>query len=351
MSLRRILFAAYVAGVAALVFGAVAAPEKLRASLLLAGFFPLSLSLGAGVFLAIDQVTGARWSAGLRPLAIAMTRCYWPAALALMAALAFGWTEFYGWIHAAGAHGHVAHSQQVWLAQGFFLARAAVYLAVWGVLLSRIRGQASAAVFLVVFGVTVSLAGFDWFMALEPGWVSTMFGVYIFSGLFLGALSALAVGTVLLDRDGAPGLSDAQFHDLGKMIFGFSMFWAYIWYCQYMLIWYTNIPEEITYFLRRHSGGWAVLSMTNVALNWLVPFCVLLPRWTKTDRKVLLRVGLVVLAGHWLDLYIMTMPRFAGAHASIGLWEGLVFLGTLAAFGALVLRQLDREGSHHAPSR
>ena len=201
------------------------------------------------------------------------------------------------------------------MAQGFFLARAAVYLAVWGVLLRRIRGQASAAVFLVVFGVTVSLAGFDWFMALEPNWMSTMFGVYVFSGLFLGALAALAVGTVLLGRDGDPGLSDAQFHDLGKMIFGFSMFWAYIWYCQYMLIWYTNIPEEITYFLRRHSGGWAVLSMTSVALNWLVPFCVLLPRWTKTDRKVLLRVGLVVLAGHWLDLYIMTMPRFAGADA------------------------------------
>ncbi|OGS01513.1 MAG: hypothetical protein A2V88_03185 [Elusimicrobia bacterium RBG_16_66_12] len=342
MSLRRILLATYVVGAAALAFGADAAPQKIGPSLLLVGFFPLSLSLGAGVFLAIDHVTGARWSAGLRPLAVAMTRCYWPFAAVLMAAVAFGWTEFYGWTHAAGAHGHVAHSQQVWLAPGFLLARAAAYLTVWGVLLRRIRGQASAAVFLVSFGVTLTLAGFDWFMALEPSWSSTMFGVYVFAGLFLSALAALAVGAILLGQDGESGPAGARFHDLGKLIFGFSMFWAYIWYCQYMLIWYTNIPEEITYFLRRHGGGWAVLSLTSIGLNWLVPFFVLLPQWTKTDRKVLLRVGLAVLAGHWLDLYIMTMPRFAGASPSFGVWEGLVFLGTLAAFGMLVLRQFDR---------
>lgn len=340
MSLQRILLAAYVAGVAALVFGAAAEPYKLRASLLIIGFFPLSLSLGAGVFIAIDYLTGARWSAGLRPLAGAMTRCYWPAALALMAALAFGYEEFYGWSRAAGAH--VAHSQQVWLAPDFLLARAAAYLAVWGWLLGRIRSQASAAAFLVVFAVTVTLAGFDWFMALEPGWVSTIFGVYIFAGLFLAALSALAVGTVMTDDAGKPALNDDQFHSLGKLIFAFSVFWAYIWYCQYMLIWYTNLPEEISYYLRRHSGGWAVLSMTNVGLNWLVPFLALLPQWTKTDRKILPRVGLVVLAGHWLDIYLMTMPRFAGAGPSFGVWEGLVFLGTLAAFGLLALRQLNR---------
>lgn len=344
MRLRRIFLTICVLGAAALAFGALTAPEKLRPSLLLVGFFPLSLSLGAGVFLAIEQVTGARWCAGLRPLASAMTRCYWPAALLLMAAIAFGWKDFYGWIHAAGGHEHVAHSQQVWLARGFLLARAAVYLAVWGGLLGRIRSQASAALFLVAFGVTVSLAGFDWFMALEPSWSSTIFGVYVFAGLFLGALAALAVGTVLLESrgDGSPRLTEAQFHDLGKLIFGFSMFWVYIWYCQYMLIWYTNNPEEITYFLRRHGGGWAVLSMTNIALNWLVPFFVLLPHWTKTDRKVLLRVGLVVLAGHWLDLYIVAMPRFAGVSPSFGLWEGLLFIWVLAAFSALVLRQFDR---------
>ena len=341
MRLRRILLAISVLGAAALAFGAVVAPEKLRPSLLLVGFFPLSLSLGAGIFLAIEQVTGARWSAGLRPLASAMTRCYWPAALVLLAAIAFGWKEFYAWIHVAGGHEHVAHSQQVWLAQGFLLARTAVYLAVWGGLLGRIRSQASAAFFLVAFGVTVSLAGFDWFMALEPSWASTMFGVYIFAGLFLGALAAVAVGTALLGRD-EPGLAAVEIHDLGKLIFGFSMFWAYIWYCQYMLIWYTNVPEEITYFLRRHVGGWAMLSMTNIGLNWLVPFFVLLPRWTKTDRKVLLRVGLVVLAGHWLDLYIMTMPRFAGASPSFSVWEGLVFIGVLAAFWAMVLSQFGR---------
>ncbi|MBI4349953.1 MAG: hypothetical protein HY550_00795 [Elusimicrobia bacterium] len=340
MNPRRLLLVTSVLGAAALIFGGFPETRKLYPSLLLVGFFPLSLTLGAGVFIAIDYLTGARWSAGLRPLAVAMTRCYWPAALALLAALVLGHKELYGWVHATGAH--VAPAQQAWLAPGFMLARAAVYLAVWGGLLGRIRGQGSAAAFLVVFAVTVSLAGFDWFMALEPGWASTMFGVYIFAGLFLATLSALAVGTVMTDGAGEPALNDDQLHCLGKLLFAFGTFWAYIWYCQYMLIWYTNIPEEITYFLRRHSGGWAVLSITNVGLNWLVPFLALLPQWTKTSRKILPRVGLAVLAGHWLDLYIMALPRFSGAGASFGVREGLLFLWVAAAFGTLALRQFNR---------
>jgi hypothetical protein len=342
MNPRRIFLVTSVLGAAALLFGDLTATRKLYPSLLLLGFFPLSLTLGAGVFIAMDYLTGAEWSAGLRPLAVAITRCYWPAALALMAALVLGYDQFYSWSHAAGAH--VAHSQQAWLARGFLLARAAFYLAVWGWLLGRIRGQASAAAFLAVFAVTVSLAGFDWFMALEPGWASTMFGVYIFAGLFLATLSALAVGTVMTGDAGKPALSDDQLHSLGKLLFAFSIFWAYIWYCQYMLIWYTNIPEETSYFLRRHSGGWAVLSMTSVGLNWLVPFLALLPQWTKIDRKILPRVGLAVLAGHWLDLYIMVMPRFSGEGASFSFLEGLLFLWAFSAFAALVLRQLDRQG-------
>lgn len=339
MNLRGVSSGMAVLAAAALAFGAAVAPGKFWPSVLLAGFFPLSLSLGAGVFLAIEEVTGARWCAGLRPLARAMARCYWPAALVVMLAVSLGWSTLFGWIHAAAGHGHVAHAQQVWLAPSFMMARAAAYLTLWGVLLPRIRGQASAALFLVLFGVTVSLAGIDWFMALEPAWVSTMFGVYVFAGLFLGALAALAVGTSLLGD--SVGLSASQAQDLGKLLFGFSMFWAYIWYCQYMLIWYTNMPEEITYYLRRHGGGWAVLSMTNVALNWLVPFFVLLPQWTKMDRKILMRVGLVVLAGRWLDLYIMAMPRFAGAGSSFAVWEALVFLGVAAAFGAMVARKIE----------
>lgn len=334
MSPRRMLSATAALGAAGLAAVAVLSPAKFWATLLIMGFFPLSLSLGAGVFLAIDQVTGARWSAPLRPLASAMARCYWPSVAAVLLAVGLGWTDLFGWVRET-SHGHVAHAQQVWLSPSFMLARAVGYALIWGFLLPRIRSQASAALYLAAFGVTVSLAGFDWFMALEPAWVSTLFGVYVFAGLFLGALAALCIGAVLL---GSPG---PHLEDLGKLLFGFSMFWAYIWYCQYMLIWYTNLPEEITYYLRRHDGGWAVLSLTSVALNWVIPFCVLLPRWTKAEPKVLLRVGLVVLAGRWLDLYIMAMPRFAGARPSIGPWEALVFLGAAAGFAGLVLRRLD----------
>ncbi|MBI5631280.1 MAG: hypothetical protein HY921_10410 [Elusimicrobia bacterium] len=344
MRLRNALAVAAALGAAALAFGAWRAPEKLFPTLLVAGLYPVTLCLGAGVFLAIQHVTGARWSSRLRPIAEAMTRCYWPVALVVMAALWFGRGELYDWVQ-AGPPSIIPEAQKIWLAPSFLLARAMVYLTVWGFLLRMIRGTASAAAFLVTFGVTVSLASFDWLMALEPRWSSTMFGVYVFSGLFLGALAALAAAAFLMgDSDnGADALSGAELHDLGKLIFGFSMFWAYIWYCQYMLIWYTNNPEETSFFLRRHTGGWAVLSMTSVGLNWFAPFLVLLPEWTKRDGRVLFRVSLAILAGHWLDLYIVAMPRFAGAGASFAPWEALVFLGTIGAAGSLLLREMKSQ--------
>lgn len=344
MNLRKILSAAAFTGLAALVFGSWAEPGKAHPTLLIAGLFALTLSLGAGVFLAIQDVTGAVWSGVLRPAAAAMTRCYWPAALLVLAAILSGGGEFFGWAQGShGAHGPAPEPQGMWLAPYALYLRTVFYLAAWGGLLGLIRRGSFSAGFLVVFGVTLSLAAFDWLMALEPGWSSTMFGVYIFAGLFLGTLAALVAGTTALSRTGqAAPIGDSQLHDLGKLIFGFSMFWAYIWYCQYMLIWYANNPEEISFFLRRHTGGWAVLSLTSVGLNWLAPFCVLLPQWTKRREAVLFRVSLVVLAGHWLDLYILVMPRFAGPAPSFAVWEGLVFLGTLAAFGILFLYKYGR---------
>lgn len=205
-------------------------------------------------------------------------------------------------------------------------------------LLPRIRSQASAAVFLIAFAVTVSLAGFDWFMALEPGWASTMFGVYIFSGLFLGTLSALAVGTGLLARNGGAGLTAAQSHDLGKLIFGFSMFWAYIWYCQYMLIWYTNFNEETGYMLLRSSSGWGKLFVLNVLLNWAVPFLVLLPRANKMNPRTLAVGAVILLAGRVCDLYVMIVAPFSPASPVPAIWDLAALALAAACFVLLTLR-------------
>ena len=195
-----------------------------------------------------------------------------------------------------------------------------------------------SAAFLMVFGVTFTLASFDWMMSLEPLWYSTIFGVYNFAGLFLSGLAAIVVVALWLERAGPLQhvLTADHRHDLGKLLFAFSVFWMYIWFSQYMLIWYTNIPEETAYFVRRAHGGWFVLFLANVVLNWLVPFSILLRRDTKCRRQTLGLVAAAVLVGRWLDLYLMIFPAVVGAAPRIGVWEIGLTAGGLGGF-ALVL--------------
>ena len=163
--------------------------------------------------------------------------------------------------------------KRVWLSRPFFLFRAAIYAAIWiGSRLAIRRDRAGrtttatprwtrdnvrlSAAFLMVFGVTFTLASFDWVMSLEPHWYSTIFGVYNFAGLFLSGLAAMIFIALWLERAGPLRnvLNESHLHDLGKLLFAFSVFWMYIWFSQYMLIWYTDIPEETSYFIRRGTG-------------------------------------------------------------------------------------------------
>ena len=187
---------------------------------------------------------------------------------------------------------------------------------------------------LVLLGLSVSFAGFDWIMSLEPLWFSTMFGVYQFAGVFVSALAALVVLTAWLKRTGAgcADVGEKQLHDLGKLLFGFSCFWMYIWFSQYMLIWYVNIPEESVYFIRRTQGLWWPVMLLNLALNWGIPFFALLPRPAKRSWRVMVRISLVILAGRWLDLYLMVLPPLSGDQPACGFAE----LGGLLLVAGLV---------------
>ena len=229
--------------------------------------------------------------------------------------------------------------KRAWLNAGFFMVRATLYLAVWilfGAALRRLsRSQdengdggslgkftALSAIFLIVFAVTFSGACFDWIMSLEAHWFSTVFAVYCFSGLFVAALAAITVTAILLRRRGPLKgiLRPDHLHDIGKLTLGFTTFWAYIWFCQYMLIWYSHIPEETSYYVTRFHGAWGPLTVLNPIVNWLIPFLILLPRPSKRNESIMLGVALLLLVGRWLDLYLLVNPALMHA-PHFGIWE------------------------------
>lgn len=291
---------------------------------LVAALWGISIAVGAGVFLAVNGVGGGTWWVGLHRHVSALTQTLIVPLVALAAVLAFGFHAVYPGASHHGGHGPAfSHAKQLWLSVPFFIGRAAVIAIVWLVILALMRRAVArftnapsrqthgpyaraSAVFLVLLGPTISLAFFDWGMTVEPEWYSTIYGFYGFSASFQGAIAAIAAFALLSN---APAMQDpVRRHNLGKLLFAFSTFWAYIWFCQYMLIWYANLPEETMHFLRRFSGDWAILFWLNVVVNFAIPFIVLLSAKAKRNPTMLLQVSLAVLAGRWLDYYLLIAP-------------------------------------------
>jgi hypothetical protein len=350
-----------VVGGAALAVGLLQSPERAWLNLLLVSYGLLSLGLGGLVFVALQYITGTGWSVALRRVPEAM------AAVLPVAALGLGIVflarpSLYPWAAAPADEAEgLSPLRHAWFNQSFFLARAAFYLACWlslGLALvstsrrqdrdgdparSRTNVRLSAA-FLVAFAVTFWLASQDWLMSLDADWSSTMFAVYQFGGLFLGGLAGITLLAACLRWMGPfrNVFVGSHVHDLGKLLFGFSSFWMYLWFCQYMLIWYVNDPEEAVWYTRRLHGGWTPLFFLNVVLNWAVPFVVLLPRVAKQRAGVLAAVSLMVLAGRWLDLYLQILPRSGGAPLAGAAWEIGLAAGAAGLFALVFFTALRR---------
>jgi hypothetical protein len=324
--------AAFVAGLFAQP--ARAWPAFLQAVLMLAGF-----GLAGALFLAIHHVVRARWSAPVVPAAAALTTVL-PVAGVLVLLLGPGASALYPWADPGLVAGDpVLHGRAGWMTTPLVLGRSAAAFALWialsALLVRRARGgggsPAAGALFLVVFAFTFSLVSFDLAMSLERWWFSTMFAVGQFSGVWLSGLAALTVVVVLARRRGrAPGVDEDVLHDLGRLLFAFSLFWAYIWFSQWMLIWYTNNPEETSYYASRHGHGWAALSAANVLLNWVLPFLLLMPRAAKRRENALLLASTGILVGRWLDLYLAVFPARQPDGPVPAPYEYLLSLGALA---------------------
>src|SRR5690606_8889795 len=190
-----------------------------------------------------------------------------------------------------------------------------------------------AAAFLVFYIYTESMMSWDWIMSVDPHWYSTLFGWYVFSSFFVSGITAIALITLYLKSKGyLEKVNTSHIHDLAKFMFGISIFWTYLWFSQFMLIWYSNIPEEVTYFVTRIEQ-YNLPFFGMLALNFIFPLLILINTDFKRLSWIVVMAGIVILFGHYIDFFTMIMPATVGDQWFIGIPE----IGSLLFFLGLFI--------------
>jgi len=346
-------------GAAACLLGLVVDGEQLVRSYLVAYLYWTGASLGSIALLMINHVTGGAWGVAIRRFLEAMIRLL-PVMALLFVPIALGLPHLYEWARPdAVAHDSLLQHKHAYLNVPFFLARTAGYFVVW-ILVERTLVRWSDAQDattdalpterlelvsrggLLVMGLTMSFAAIDWMMSLEPHWSSTIYGVIFMAGSVLTAM-ALAIVLSALAREGTrlpDAVSPDQFHDLGKLMLAFTMLWAYFNFSQFLIIWWGNLPEEISWYLARTSGGWKALTISLVAVQFVLPFVILLSRRVKRRPAALAVVAGGMLVARFVDMFWMVSPAFHEGAFAIHWLDLAAFLAVGGLFIGLTIRQL-----------
>lgn len=302
---------------------------------LTAFLYVLSIVLGCLFFVLIQHLVRAGWSVVVRRVAECVMIMVFPMAFLFLPIVfslfsegsLFIWTDQdYAKDH--GLNQTMWETKQVYLNSTFFIIRGIFYFCVWGGLAlyywrgsvnqdetgersatDRMQFWSGPAV--MAFALSLTFAAFDWGMSLAPMWFSTMFGVYMFAGGVLSAHCVITLLTYLLQRNGAikDEVTVEHYHDLGKYIFGFIVFWGYIGFSQYMLIWYANIPEETEWFFSRQEGEFVYISMALILFHWLIPFAGTMSRRVRRSPGMMAFWAAYILVMHFVDIYWIVMPE------------------------------------------
>lgn len=329
--------------------------------------FFIFISLGAFFFYILQYATETAWSALVKRIFEAIfLNIYWTGAIVAVVLFAgvFGLHHLYHWmdpdVRLEGGHHFdaIIHGKSAYLNPGFFSIRTIAYIgtfifgAYWFRKTSLKEDQVGgtdlhflmykrSAVFLIFFAVFSSTLAWDWVMSLDPHWFSTLFGWYVFSGMWVTAMITAIIIVLYLKGKGLLGyINDSHIHDLGKWMFAISFLWTYLWFSQFMLIWYSDIPEEVTYFKERIAHfRWPFFGMFLV--NFVFPMLMLMSRTAKRTPGLLIFVGTCIFLGHWMDVNIMVQPGTLH-HFNMGWMEIGTFIGFLGMFINTVFRELSK---------
>jgi hypothetical protein len=359
---RRSWLAPLAIGIALLAVSAVGwgvEPKQFYFSYLVGWAFCLSLSVGALFFVLFQHLTKAQWSIVVRRTTESMLWGF-PLLLLLGLPILFGMHDIYHWTHAelydpaSPEYDAILAGKRAYLNAPFWMARVALYFLAWTFLSYKLYSlsvqqdvnpdrdipaklRKASAWGLPLAAVTVSFASYDLLMSLDPHWFSTIFGVYFFSGGMVGMFALLTFLSITYQRAGMLKniVTAEHYQDLGKFMFGFVVFWAYIAFSQYMLIWYGGIPEETVWYKHRLEHGWGYHSAALTLGHFVIPFFLMLPRFVKRAMPFMAVMSVSLLVMHWFDLHWISLPVLhedGGFHwLDFTCWLGLtgVFVGTL----------------------
>lgn len=361
-SRMRTVYSAFIfLGLVGMVIGLMRDPQRVWLAYLIAFFYFVSLALGGVFFTAIQHVTKAGWSVNVRRICESFS-AFLPVAAIAAGVFLLGAPKVYEWLHAeAVAQDHLLQHKAPYLNGTFFVIRLIAFFILWlwfaRVMVKRSIDQdktgdpglthkqvATGVAFIFVFALSYSLFSVDLIMSTLPHWFSTIFGVYCFAGLFQTTIAFMILTILYLKNKGllAGFVTEDHLHDLGKFLFAFTVFWAYIAFSQYMLIWYANLPEETIFIIPRTEGVWLPVSIFLLIGKFIVPFFALLPRWAKRTPVHLGALSIWILIMQYVDLYWLIYPTYYAEQLRFGFYEVFVFLGFLGLFLLLVSKFLSR---------
>lgn len=331
---------------------------------LINAFFFFAIGLGALFFLALNYATEAGWYAVIKRI-VESVALYLPYGIGVLGGVLLLITvmkgaHIYIWMdEEVVKEDHIIQGKSAYLNIAFFWIRALAYFAVYLIFLRGFRKRSlledevggteihfknyrKGATFLVFFAVFSSTSAWDWLMSIDVHWFSTLFGWYTFAGMWVSAMVVIVLTIIYLKKLGyLPQINESHIHDVGKWIFAISFLWSYLWFSQYMLIWYANIGEEVAYYVMR-TENFKVLYFGMFLINFIFPMLILMSRDAKRDSGILMFVGIIILLGHWLDVYIMVSAGSLGVNAQLGILELGMLLLMAGAFIMILLKNLTK---------
>ncbi|TAH25610.1 MAG: quinol:cytochrome C oxidoreductase [Cytophagales bacterium] len=310
-------------------------------------------------FVAFNYIAQAGWSVVVKRVAESFGYFLPVGGFIMVLLFLFFQHDLFHWTHhdvyEPGEHfDEILNGKKGYLNTVFFLARMVIYFALWYLIWKNIRNNSLAedlnsdlkyhdksifwsAIFLIVFGVTSSTSSWDWVMSIDPHFFSTMFGWYVLASWFVSGLSMIAIIVVTLKENGYLSVvNSSHLHDLGKFMFAFSIFWSYVWFAQFLLIYYANIPEEAIYFVERLKNDvYSPIFFMNIFINFAFPFLTLMTAQSKRQAIILKIVAIAIIIGHWFDFYIMMTPPLLKQEGGLDVTILFIELGSIMIFGGL----------------